>query len=304
MRSAVLYLMTVLIWGSTWLAIEFQIGVVAAEVSLVYRFAIAAILMWVFCLWHGLDMRLSRAHHIFVVVLAACNFGFNYLFLYWAQAYLSSAMTSIAFSTLLIFNIVNTRLFFGKPIAPRIYIGAMFGIVGIGALFWADLREFDLSTGAFLGLGLALIGTFLASLGNMISVSNSNKKIGVMQGNAWGMLIGSVLLFFYSLVAGTPFTIDWSVGYITSLMYLSLFGTMIAFACYFALLKEIGPEKASYAIVLFPVVAVVLSTFFEGFVWQPNTVIGFVLVLMGNAIVLTPMQKIVTWLQLKQNSIR
>ena len=125
-----------------------------------------------------------------------------------------------------------------------------------------------------------------------------------MQGNAWGMLIGSVLLFFYSLVAGTPFTIDWSVGYITSLMYLSLFGTMIAFACYFALLKEIGPEKASYAIVLFPVVAVVLSTFFEGFVWQPNTVIGFVLVLMGNAIVLTPMQKIVTWLQLKQNSIR
>ena len=304
MRSAVLYLMTVLIWGSTWLAIEFQIGVVAAEVSLVYRFAIAAILMWVFCLWHGLDMRLSRAHHIFVVVLAACNFGFNYLFLYWAQAYLSSAMTSIAFSTLLIFNIVNTRLFFGKPIAPRIYIGAMFGIVGIGALFWADLREFDLSTGAFLGLGLALIGTFLASLGNMISVRNSNKKIGVMQGNAWGMLIGSVLLFFYSLVAGTPFTIDWSVGYITSLMYLSLFGTMIAFACYFALLKEIGPEKASYAIVLFPVVAVVLSTFFEGFVWQPNTVIGFVLVLMGNAIVLTPMQKIVTWLQLKQNSIR
>ena len=226
MRSAVLYLMTVLIWGSTWLAIEFQIGVVAAEVSLVYRFAIAAILMWVFCLWHGLDMRLSRAHHIFVVVLAACNFGFNYLFLYWAQAYLSSAMTSIAFSTLLIFNIVNTRLFFGKPIAPRIYIGAMFGIVGIGALFWADLREFDLSTGAFLGLGLALIGTFLASLGNMISVRNSNKKIGVMQGNAWGMLIGSVLLFFYSLASGNPFTIDWSVGYITSLLYLSLFGTI------------------------------------------------------------------------------
>lgn len=303
MRSTLLYVITVLIWGSTWLAIEFQIGVVAPEVSLVYRFAIAALLMWGFCLWRGLDMRINSANHVFLVILAACNFGFNYLILYWAQEFLTSAMTSIAFSTLLMFNIINTRLFFGKPIASRIYIGAIIGIVGIGALFWFDLRAFDLSGDSVSGLGLALAGTFVASIGNMVSVRNSNKGIGVMQGNAWGMMFGSILLIAYTLISGASFTVDWSLGYISSLLYLSVFGTVIAFACYFALLKDIGPEKASYSIVLFPVVAVVLSTLFEGFEWHTNTVIGFVLVLIGNAIVLTPMKRIRLWLNIRQGAV-
>lgn len=296
MRSILLYVSTVLIWGSTWLAIEFQLGVVAPEVSLVYRFVIAALFMWGFCLWRGLDMRINRADHVFLVILAASNFGFNYLILYWAQEFLTSAMTSIAFSTLLMLNIINTRLFFGKPIAGRIYLGAVIGIVGIGALFWFDLRAFDLSSDSVWGLGLALGGTLVASLGNMVSVRNSSKGIGVMQGNAWGMMYGSILLVLYTLALGTPFTVDWSVGYLSSLAYLSVFGTVIAFACYFALLKDIGPEKASYAIVLFPVVAVILSTVFEGFLWHTNTVIGFVLVLIGNAIVLTPMDRVKVWL--------
>ena len=301
MRSTLLYTITVLIWGSTWLAIEFQIGVVAPEVSLVYRFVIAALLMWGFCLWRRLDMRINRADHLFLVVLAACNFCFNYLILYWAQEYLTSAMTSIAFSTLLMFNIINTRIFFKKPIAGRIYIGAIIGIIGIGALFWFDLRELDLSGESLTGLGLALAGTFIASIGNMVSVRNSSKGIGVMQGNAWGMLFGSIILVIYTLISGAAFTVDWSFAYLSSLLYLSVFGTVIAFACYFALLKDIGPEKASYAIVLFPVVAVVLSTIFEGFQWHINTVIGFVLVLIGNAIVLTPMRKISAWLNIRKD---
>lgn len=296
MRSFLLYVSTVLIWGSTWLAIEYQLGVVPPEVSLVYRFVIAALCMWGFCVWRGLDMRIKSADQLFLLILAASNFAFNYLILYWAQQYLTSAMTSIAFSTLLMLNIINTRLFFGKPIAGRIYFGAVIGIIGIGALFWLDLRAFDLSSDSVWGLGLALGGTLVASLGNMVSVRNSNRGIGVMQGNAWGMLYGSILLVVYTLGVGTPFTVDWSVSYLSSLAYLSVFGTVIAFACYFALLKDIGPEKASYAIVLFPVVAVILSTIFEGFEWHINTVIGFVLVLLGNAIVLTPMDRVKEWL--------
>lgn len=292
MRSAMLYLLTVLIWGSTWLAIEFQLGVVAPEVSLVYRFASAAMLMWVYCWLRKLDMKFSLADHSFFVMLACCNFGFNYLILYWAQAYLTSAMTSIAFSTLLLINILNTRIFFGKPIEPRVYIGATTGIVGIAALFWADIAELDWSSTAMTGLGLALAGTLVASFGNMASVRNSNKGVGVLQGNAWGMFYGTVLLTLYALFSGSEFTLDMRPSYLLSLAYLSLFGTVIAFACYFALLKDIGPEKASYAIVLFPVVAVILSTLFEGFEWHTHTVVGFVLVLLGNAIVLTPMQKV------------
>lgn len=292
MRSVLLYAMTVLIWGSTWLAIEFQLGVVAPEVSLVYRFASAALIMWIFCLMRKMSMRFSLIDHAYFLIMACCNFGFNYLILYWAQVYLTSAMTSIAFSTLLLINIVNTRLFFGKPIAPRIYLGAATGVVGIVTLFWSDIAGLDWTSSAMIGLGLALAGTLVASLGNMASVRNSNKGVGVLQGNAWGMLYGSIILTGFTLLSGAEFTIDLRMGYLVSLLYLSLFGTVIAFACYFALLREIGPEKASYAIVLFPVVAVILSTLFEGFEWQVNTVAGFILVLLGNGIVLTPMQKI------------
>jgi drug/metabolite transporter (DMT)-like permease len=294
MRSTVLYILTVLIWGSTWLAIEYQLGVVSPEVSLVYRFSIATLLMWGYCLLKKLPMQFSLKNHLFFMVLASCNFGFNYLILYWAQNYLTSAMTSIAFSTLLIMNIINTRIFFGKPIAPRIFVGAILGLAGIVGLFWQDVKTLDFASEAVIGLGLSLGGTFVASLGNMTSVRNSKNNLGVMQGNAWGMFYGSIFLLIFTLINGTEFNLDTRLPYIASLLYLSLFGTVIAFACYFVLLKDIGPEKASYTVVLFPVVAVTLSMMFEGFVWQSSTVIGFVLVLTGNIVVLTPIDKIRT----------
>ncbi|WP_293751876.1 EamA family transporter, partial [uncultured Paraglaciecola sp.] len=229
---------------------------------------------------------------IFFMALACCNFGFNYLILYWAQDYLTSAMTSIAFSTLLVMNIINTRIFFGKPIAPRTFIGATLGLAGIIGLFWQDITTLDIASEAMIGLGLSLGGTFVASLGNMTSVRNSRNNIGIMQGNAWGMFYGSVFLLVLTLINGSEFNLDTRLPYIASLVYLSVFGTVIAFACYFVLLKDIGPEKASYAVVLFPVVAVSLSMIFEGFVWQTSTIVGFVLVLMGNVIVLTPITRI------------
>ena len=117
-----------------------------------------------------------------------------------------------------------------------------------------------------------------------------------MQGNAWGMLYGTLALVGVVLLSDAQFTFSTEPSYVISLLYLSLFGTVIAFACYFLLLRDIGPEKASYSIVLFPIVAVILSTIFEGFLWHANTVFGFVLVLAGNAIVLTPVAKIRNWL--------
>lgn len=300
MRSTFLYVVTVLIWGSTWLAIEYQLGVVAPEVSLVYRFVIAALLMWGYCLLKQLPMQFSLKNHGFFMALACCNFGFNYVILYWAQDYLTSAMTSIAFSTLLVMNIINTRIFFGKPIAPRIFIGSALGLAGIVGLFWQDVKTLDFASEAMIGLGLSLGGTLVASFGNMVSVRNSKNSIGIMQGNAWGMLYAGIFLFIYALINGAEFSLDTRLPYIASLLYLSIFGTVVAFACYFALLKDIGPEKASYTVVLFPLVAVVLSMMFENFVWQTNTIVGFVLVLTGNVVVLTPIDKIKILLNLSR----
>ena len=295
MKNTLLYIVTVLIWGSTWLAIEFQLGEVNEIISLFWRFALAAACMWFYVAVKKLPMRYSLTDHGFFMLLALCNFGANYLFLYWAQNSLNSAMASIAFSLLLVFNIVNTRLFFGKPIAKRIYFGAGLGVLGIIALFWQDIKAFDLNSDVMSGLALALLGTLIASFGNMVSVRNSNHQVGILQGNAWGMLYSAAFLFSYSQIMGVTLTVDAHWQYWASLLYLAIFGTVIAFASYFSLLKRIGPERASYIIVLFPLVAVTLSTYFEGFVWQNNTLIGFLLVLVGNAIVLTPFDKLRAW---------
>lgn len=296
MKNLFLYVTTVLIWGSTWLAIEFQLGVVPPEVSLVYRFGLAAILMWGYCWYRKLPMQFGLVQHGFFMLLALCNFGFNYLVLYWAQAYLTSALASIAFSTMLLMNILNTRLFFGQPIAGRIYLGALIGIAGIVLLFWPDLQQLDLSNKVLVGLLMALAGTLIASFGNMVSVRNSRRQVGVLQGNAWGMLYGTLVLAVVSVLTGASFSFDFRAPYIISLLYLAIFGTVVAFACYFVLLKNIGPQKASYVIVLFPLVAVALSSWFEDFHWNQFTLWGFLLVLCGNALVLTPYAKIRSWM--------
>lgn len=285
--NAFLYLLTVLIWGTTWFAIEFQLGEVPAEVSVLYRFAIAAALMWGYCLFARIPMRFSLKNHFFILLLALGNFSVNYVLMYLAQEHLTSAMTSIAFSTMLLMNIINTRLFFGTKIAPRTFFGALLGVAGIAALFWDDLSQTDLASYRLAGLALVLAGTLTASFGNMVSVRNSNHGLNIFAVNAWGMLYGCVALSMFALIQDVEFTFSTRPSYVISLLYLSVFGTVIAFASYFVLLKNIGPERASYAIVLFPLVAVTLSSFFEGFIWTDNVVLGFVMVLFGNIVVLT-----------------
>ncbi len=292
MQNILLYLVTVLIWGSTWFAIEFQLGEVAVEVSLLYRFVLSALLMWLFCLWRRLPMRFSAKDHGFIALLALFNFALNYILIYQAQQYLTSAMTAIAFTTMLLMNIVNTRLFFGIPVARRIYVGALMGIAGIAVLFYPDLDGLDFTNASLIGLVLVLGSALSASLGNMASVRNSRAGLPITQVNAWGMLYGAIGLTVLVVLSGTPVTFSTSPAFIISLLYLAVFGSVIAFATYFALLKRMGPEKASYVIVLFPLVAVVLSTLFEDFIWTGYTFAGFALVLAGNALVLTPFAKI------------
>jgi len=287
MKNILLYISTVLVWGSTWIVIEFQLGEVDVAASVAYRFMISAALMWIYCLLAKVSLKFSLKNHLYIVLLAAFNFSVNYAVIYSSQQHLSSAMTSIAFSTMLLMNIINTRLFFGTEIAAKTYLGALFGIGGIVALFWHELSSFNNGSTALLGLALVLSSALLASIGNMISVRNSNAGMNVFGVNAWGMLYGALILCAIVLFSDAEFGFSTTPGYVLSLLYLSVFGTVIAFATYYVLLKEMGPERASYVIVLFPVVAVALSSVFEGFEWRSNTVIGFVLVLLGNVIILT-----------------
>ncbi|TQV76564.1 EamA family transporter [Aliikangiella marina] len=292
MQNIFLYATTVLIWGSTWFAIEFQLGEVPVEVSLVYRFALAAAIILVISKLSGLNLKFNVKQHFFMALLGLLNFSMNYVTLYHAQAYFTSAMTSIGFSMLLLINIVNTRIFFGKKIETKTYFGAALGIFGIVVLFWPEVSQFESNSGVLTGAILVLSGTLIASLGNMVSVRNSNNDLPVFQTSGWGMLYGTIFLTIAAMLNGATFTISYEPSYLISLGYLSIFGTVIAFYSYFMLLKNIGPERASYSIVLFPVVAVILSSLYEGFEWNIFTIGGFLFVASGNLLVLTPLHKL------------
>ena len=300
MSNSVLYLITVLIWGSTWIAINYQLGDVAPEASVSYRFALAAGILFLFAIIKRLPLAFSLKQHGLFAAFGVCLFGMNYLLLYTAQQHINSALTCIAFSTLMLMNIINTRLFYNTKITKQVYFGGAFGLFGIVTLFWPQLTDVQLSAATFLGLGLCLVGTFSASIGNMLSIKNQKNNVPIVQANAWGMLYGALFTALIVLAQGKQFNFSFELPYLSSLLYLSLFGSVIAFGCYLSLMTRIGSHKTSYANIIFPAIAVLISTVVEGFVWSEYTVIGLSFVLLGNLVVLSKPSTLKRLLNVKQ----
>ena len=286
MNVTFLYIAAVLIWGTTWIGISYQFVDVANEVSLAYRFALAALMLVGYCHFKKLNMRFSTAQHLRMLGIALTMFSTNYYLLYVGQAMLNSALAAIAFSTLLVMNIINTRIFFGTAISTKAWVGAALGLVGICTLFWPEIADFDMGSEALTGLGICLLGTFVASLSNTLSISNQKLGMPVIQTNAWGMTYGAILMASLAFIKGEAFVVDLPTSYWISMLYLSLFGTVIAFGCYLSLLGKIGSYKASYIMILTPAVAVIVSSIFEDFVWTGYTVAGLALIFAGNITVL------------------
>ncbi len=287
MNNYFLYLITVVIWGSTWIAINYQLGDVAVEASITYRFALAALILFSFAKIKQLPMRFSLKQHGLFAAFGICLFGLNYLLLYSAQLHINSALTCIAFSTLMIMNIVNARIFYNTKITKQVYLGGALGLFGITTLFWPQLTDVALGAATLLGLGMCLLGTFSASIGNMISIKNQKNNIAIVQANAWGMMYGAIFTGLAVIVQGKQFSFSFDFAYLSSLVYLSLFGSVIAFGCYLTLMTRIGAHKTSYANILFPAIAVLISTVVEDFHWSEYTVIGLSFILLGNLVVLT-----------------
>jgi drug/metabolite transporter (DMT)-like permease len=286
MSNAFLYAVTVLVWGSTWLAIEFQLGIVAPEVSIVYRYAGASLLLFAWSKVRGLRLAFSLRQHARFVLLGLLLFGLNYIFAYRAQLHISSALTAIAFSTILWMNIVNARLFFGVRAGRRVLFGALLGVTGIFTLFAPQISEVALSDSVFYGSMLAVFGALIASLGNMVSQASQKAGLPVIQSNAWGMLYGTIITGVVAVYQRQDFVFDWSAPYLGSLLYLTVFGSIVAFGAYLTLLGRIGAHKAGYAMVMFPVVALILSALFEDLEIDATIVVGTLLVLAGNLFVL------------------
>ena len=291
MNNTLLYLIMVVIWGSTWIAINYQLGDVAPEASIAYRFGLAAAVLFIYCWLRKLPLAMTARQHIGLACFGTALFGFNYFLLYQAQQHINSALTCIAFSSLLLFNVINARIWYKTPITSQVLIGGTLGLAGIVVLFWPQVQMISLTDTTMYALVLCLLGTASASTGNMISIRNQKANMPVVQSNAWGMLYGTIFMVIMTLVQGKQFTFEWSVPYVSSLVFLSIFGSVIAFGCYLSLMTKIGPHKTSYANILFPAVAVAISTAIEGFEWNQYTVLGFATIMIGNFVMLAKPKK-------------
>ena len=286
MANFLFYTITVLIWGSTWLGIKFQLGNVEPALSVAYRFALAALILFIWCLTRRLPMRFSRADHFYIAMQGVFLFAFNYLLFYLAELQIASGLAAVVFSTIVVMNLLNGRFFLGTPIEMKVLFGGAMGMLGLILLFWPEMAAVNFSGPVIVGMLLSFAATYLASLGNIISARNQRRKLPVVQTNAFGMGYGSICMALVVIVSGAPITIDLSAPYLLSLAYLALFGSVIAFGCYLSLVGRIGPGRAAYTTLLFPVVALALSTFWEDYHWTLSGVCGILLILCGNYLAL------------------
>jgi len=213
-------------------------------------------------------------------------FGINYWLVYVAELTLPSGLVAVVFSSLIFLNIINGAIILKAKIRLYVVIGAIIGMIGIMFVFNEEILHFDISSHNSLAFLLAIIAATLASFGNITSGFIQKLKIPVIEANAFGMLYGAILMLIISLIAGKPFQFDLSFPYISSLLYLAIFGSIIAFSCYLTLLGNVGADKSAYVTLVIPIIALILSTIFEDYHWTPMALIGVSFILAGNIIIL------------------
>lgn len=283
--TSALYALTVLIWGSTWLAIYFQLGEVAVNVSVFYRFALAALLLLPWMWWTGKLQKTDRSDHGFMILQGLCLFSLNFMCFYTATQYISSGLVAVVFSLATLYNAVNNRIFWKEQIPARVVLAGIIGSSGLVLLFWPEFAGQQVSSDTVKGLMLAALGTYFFSLGNMISKRHSLKGVQPLTTNAYAMTYGTLVLALILVLTQQPLAFDFSMEYVTALVYLSVFGSIIGFTAYLTLVARLGANRAAYATVMFPVIALLLSSWFEGYVWQWQSFVGLTLTMLGNVLI-------------------
>lgn len=286
LNSTALFAIPALIWGSTFFVIKFQLGVVDPTWSVSYRFILAGLILLIFAKIKKLNLSFSANEHLRMVLQGALLFGFNYWFVYIAEQELISALVAIMFSCIIFLNVFFGKIFLKKVAEKKVYLGALLGILGTFLLFKQELIGLEKEEIKTFHLTICFISVVIASLGNITSAFNQKTGLPVIQTNAFGMLYGGIIIGLIALIGGNEISLDVSFSYLSSLLYLAVFGSIIAFGSYLTLIGKIGADKAAYVLVMIPVIAVALSVIFEDYLLGWHVLIGMILILAGNIIVL------------------
>ncbi len=286
LRQILYFVIPCFIWGSTWFAIKFQLGQVDPLVSVAYRFLIAGLLLMVFSLIRKLNLRFSLREHLLMILQGMILFGFNYWLVYLAETNLASGIVAIIFSFSIFTNIFFNYLLLKGKIRKEVMAGAILGIAGTFLIFNHELGNSEQIEIGYQALLFCFGSIILASLGNILSKYNQTRKLPVIQTNAFGMTYGSLTMMLMVPLSGRSFSFDVSFPYIASLFYLAIFGSIVAFTLYLKLVGDIGPDRAGYTTLVAPVIALIISSFFENYQWGIVAVFGVILLFAGNIMAL------------------
>ncbi|MBP7453761.1 MAG: EamA family transporter [Ottowia sp.] len=283
--TAFLYLITVLVWGSTWIALKLQLGSVPITWSIVWRFALAALVLFA---WLAARRQLRapvRAAWPLVAAQGICLFCVNFICFMNASRFIPSGLVAVVFSTSTLWNALGARLVFQRVLTAPVLGGGALGLAGLLAMFWPEITSHGASTQTLIGLAWALAGTLCFSCGNLLSARMQALGETPALTNAWGMAWGALVLAVGSLIAGVPVAFDFSSTYVLAWLYLALAGSVVGFTAYLMLVGRLGPERAAYCTVLFPLVALSISSVAEGYQFTAPAIAGLGLVMAGNVLI-------------------
>ena len=281
-----LFISTLIVWGPTLYIIKFQLGIVDPMTSVFYRFFLSSIIILIFCILKKINLIFTLKEHFFIAALGISLFNINYVLFYLSTVHLISGFVALCFSSILFMNVVNNIIFKGKFPKTMTLVGGFIGALGLLFIFYDEIINFELSKSTSIGILLGVLATYFASIGNLISEYTSKIKLNVVAVTGYGMLYGSITLLIYLLMTGTELNFDFSYRYIISLLYLSIFGSVFGFILYLSVIKNIGANDAAYIAIIMPLIALIISTIFEGMIWNLNLYIGSFLVLFGNILIL------------------
>lgn len=282
-----------IIWGTTWYAITLQLGTVDPVASIVWRFGLASILLFIGCLIFRQPLRLNRTQHLTAMAQGAFAFSISYSFTYAAEGRIASAVVAVIFAALALLNLILFRVAAGQKASSGAWTGAILGVIGVAVLSGAEaLKEGGLGSGAVAGVGFAFCAVVASAFGNFYAWKGQQAGSVVIPQTAWAMAYGTGLLVLFGLATGVEFTIDPSPTYLGSLLYLSVFGSVIAFGLYFTIARARGYALASYISALTPPIAMLVSVLFEDARFGWPALLGLALVLAGQVLLIRAPKKV------------
>jgi drug/metabolite transporter (DMT)-like permease len=275
-----------LCWGTTWYAITLQFGVVDPIVSVCYRFALAALLLFAWCAIRRETIWLSPAQHMWAFGVGAVTFAFNYPLVYLAEERVTSAVVAVMFASMAFINLIGFRLAFSQRAPLLAWAAAGLGIAGVALLSWEELAAANFGVRAMIGIAMTLLAVVAAVVGNIFARRNEMLNVGVAASTGWAMGYGALILAVFSAATGRAFVFEPTWEYVLSLLHLTVNGSVVAFLLYYGLARRRGYAMASYISALVPPVAMVVSTLFEAKTWGIFALGGVALVLAGQWLLL------------------